>query len=374
VIRSAANDAPRFDHNPLTGECLGLLVEEQRVNSIRNNTMVGAVAGTPGTLPTNWGELLAGLTREVVATGTSNGISYIDIRLSGTTNSTSLAFNFESGTQIAAATGQSWSLSTWLAVVGGSTTNITSLYLNYVERTSAGGLVTLQNGPNFVSSANSTFSRYLSTTTLAGGATTAFVQPRLLLGFASGAAIDITLRIGLPQLEQGAFATSVIPTTTAAATRTADVASISGTNFSSWYRQDEGTVFALSSPNQVANSPVLIDLNDTTTTNRSSLGVTTGRNGQMFFTTAGVSQGATSTANVLTLNASASFALAYKSDDCAICLAGASPASDATVSLPTVTSLFIGFRPTSQHLNGPISRLAYWPQRLQNNVLQSITL
>jgi hypothetical protein len=29
---STINSAPRFDHNPLTGECLGLLVEEQRVN------------------------------------------------------------------------------------------------------------------------------------------------------------------------------------------------------------------------------------------------------------------------------------------------------------------------------------------------------
>jgi hypothetical protein len=43
------------------------------------------------------------------------------------------------------------------------------------------------------------------------------------------------------QLEAGAFPTSYIPTTAATATRAADVASISGSNFSSWYRQDEGT-------------------------------------------------------------------------------------------------------------------------------------
>jgi len=45
------------------------------------------------------------------------------------------------------------------------------------------------------------------------------------------------------QLEAGAFPTSYIPTTTATVTRAADVASITGSNFSSWYRQDEGTVF-----------------------------------------------------------------------------------------------------------------------------------
>jgi hypothetical protein len=45
------------------------------------------------------------------------------------------------------------------------------------------------------------------------------------------------------QLEIGSFRSSYIPTEGSAVTRAADVASISGTNFSSWYRQDEGTVF-----------------------------------------------------------------------------------------------------------------------------------
>jgi hypothetical protein len=43
------------------------------------------------------------------------------------------------------------------------------------------------------------------------------------------------------QLEAGALPTSYIPTTTAAVTRSADVASITGSAFSGWYRQDEGT-------------------------------------------------------------------------------------------------------------------------------------
>jgi len=34
VIQTATNDVPRFDHNPTTGESLGLLVEEARTNSI----------------------------------------------------------------------------------------------------------------------------------------------------------------------------------------------------------------------------------------------------------------------------------------------------------------------------------------------------
>jgi hypothetical protein len=72
---SFASNLPRITNQ-------GLLVEEARTNSIRNNSMQGAVAGTPGTLPTNWSESrAAGLTQTVVGTGTQNGIDYIDIRL-----------------------------------------------------------------------------------------------------------------------------------------------------------------------------------------------------------------------------------------------------------------------------------------------------
>jgi hypothetical protein len=46
------------------------------------------------------------------------------------------------------------------------------------------------------------------------------------------------------QHEAGAFATSYIPTTSASATRAADVATMTGTNFSSWYNQSEGTLVA----------------------------------------------------------------------------------------------------------------------------------
>jgi hypothetical protein len=46
------------------------------------------------------------------------------------------------------------------------------------------------------------------------------------------------------QLEVGAFPTSYIPTQASTRTRAADNASITGKNFSEWYRQDEGTIFA----------------------------------------------------------------------------------------------------------------------------------
>ena len=45
------------------------------------------------------------------------------------------------------------------------------------------------------------------------------------------------------QIEAASFATSYIPTTIATVTRNADVAYMTGTNFSSWYNQNEGSFF-----------------------------------------------------------------------------------------------------------------------------------
>jgi len=81
-------DVPRLDYRNADGSvstCPRLLLEPQRTNSIRNSTMVGAVAGNPGTLPTNWNVSGAvGLTRTIVGVGTELGLQYVDFRFNGT--------------------------------------------------------------------------------------------------------------------------------------------------------------------------------------------------------------------------------------------------------------------------------------------------
>ena len=43
LIKTAVTDAPRFDHDPVTGESLGLLIEEERTNLITDSTGAGFI-------------------------------------------------------------------------------------------------------------------------------------------------------------------------------------------------------------------------------------------------------------------------------------------------------------------------------------------
>ena len=58
------------------------------------------------------------------------------------------------------------------------------------------------------------------------------------------AAIGNGVHVWGPQLEAGTFPTSYIPTVASSRTRAADVASMTGANFSSWYNQNEGTLYS----------------------------------------------------------------------------------------------------------------------------------
>ena len=81
--------------NQLATNSAGAAVWEARTNSIPCNVPAscGTVAGSPGTLPTGWNDFtspLNGISRQVVGTGTEQGIPYIDINYSGTARSESV--------------------------------------------------------------------------------------------------------------------------------------------------------------------------------------------------------------------------------------------------------------------------------------------
>lgn len=200
-------------------------------NRIRNSTGVGAVAGTPGTLPTNWAIAGSGtgtLTRQIVGTGTAaNGIAYIDIKFTGTISTASFIIAAEASTGgPAASASQTWIASNYVAIVGGNTTNITAIRaVSVTARTAAGAAVGVDefNSGDNKASLTTTLQRFSASRALTDG-TTAALQPGVGFVLGTGTIGDptngITIRIGLPQLELGSTATEVTPTTGTAASGT----------------------------------------------------------------------------------------------------------------------------------------------------------
>jgi hypothetical protein len=230
-IQRATTNVPRFDHDPLSRQSLGLLSEVERTNGIRNSAGVGAVVGSPGTPPTHWvlAPAASGITREITGIGNDNGIPYIDVKFSGTASSGYISFNqFDNNTITAASTGQTFTASQYLKVQAGSLSGITNFTVFCDERSNAGAFLQRSTTEVAPTGASLATQRYLVTRTFTN-ASTAFTISGIRFQVVSGASISITLRIGLPQLELGATASTPIPTSTTAVTRTADSAVIDGT-------------------------------------------------------------------------------------------------------------------------------------------------
>jgi hypothetical protein len=172
------------------------------------------------------------------------------------------------------------------------------------------------------------------------------------------------------QLEAGAFPTSYIPTTTATVTRSADVASITGTNFSSWYRQDEGSFFCSTT---APKGLVVFGTGDTfdntqyvTVAAPNNVSIRSGGSDQAVLT-APVSSSANT--NIAFGYASNSFAAVSNGGTISTDMSGAVPLAQVRLKLGSSA-----WTPNAGNdINGTIKRLTYWPQRLPNSTLQAIT-
>jgi hypothetical protein len=169
------------------------------------------------------------------------------------------------------------------------------------------------------------------------------------------------------QLETGSFPTSYIPTSGSAVTRSADVASMTGTNFSSWYNQGEGSFVA--SADRVDALPSLQFT--VLTTNGFRLPeflFTNSGNGRVFNNIAG----SYTTPTALTR---ATFGWSFDGTGASRAINGAG--NSVTTSLTdTNAALYIGnwLNSNNYRHNGHISRIAYYPVRLPDATLQALTL
>lgn len=385
TLQSAAIDVARLDYNPSTLQCNGLLIEQQRTNSVRNNTMQGTAAGTPGTLPTNWigDTTVAGVTRQIVGTGVEKGITYIDIRVSGTTSG-ALIFGIqtEGNTQTAALNAQRWTSSLYARVVAGSFANITRVS-HIVRYNDAAGVLLTSGALDIIPTTAALNTQRFANTVLSSNALTAFVGQVFQVEAGAGVAIDITLRIGLPQLELGFYASSVIPTTTAEVTRALDQPFIN--TVTPWYNATEssfvvGYQLSLGSAVSISTSRFAFDFTEAPLTdNRLAIQailnalvadrvLITSAGGAVSFSSNGTTVGTTPRV----------VAAAYKSNDFAASATGATTIAVATgTTMPVnLTAVRLGGQIANANngqLGGWLRRFTYYPRRLSNADLLALT-
>lgn len=230
------------------------------------------------------------------------------------------------------------------------------------------------------------FRRYAFTITTPAGCTSLRFYPVRSSTLSSGA-----VYLWGAQLEAGTYPTSYIPTTTAQVTRVADTATsaattrvveyatLSGANFSKWFRPDEGSVLvsfdrALAAPSTRAAV---------------SLSINGGTLGNSFTVTAGMGNPAQQRCHVVINNVAVAelavssaivagqiyeVACAYAANDFSASIDGANVLTDTDCALPQVTQLSLGSSTTPLSvLNGHLQHVMYFPKRLTATELQALS-
>lgn len=358
LIKTATTNTPRFDHDPTTGESLGLLVEEARTNLVPLSIPTSGVSG--------W-NLNSSLTQTLNATTAPDGTQTATKLTSPTAEdaaSTARLYNFpvSAGSNIARTVSIFAKAGTTdVLYMRGVNNNVGTPFT--VSLTTGQVLTNPGSYPITVTEYDNGWWRISTTSTSTAGMVYVGIHNTIADLYVWGA-----------QLEEGSFPTSYIPTTGAQATRTADVVQITGTNFSSWYNQSEGTVFANAICRGLGAGGTLSfvgNISDDTVNNYIDIFryQPTAR--------AVINSGGANQATLIhgaVIGAFKRSATTYKSNDATLCVNGAVLPVDTTVSVPTVNRLQLGNDTSNaRHLNGHISRLTYWPQRLPDTTLQTIT-
>jgi hypothetical protein len=370
------NSAPRFDHNPTTGESLGLLVEEARTNLI-----IGSELFTGGGWTSPGSSSIASTTATTAPDSSNNAIKFIE-------NTAASQFHYINYLITKAASAIQYTFSLYLKAAGrevafsiaNGSTGATARF-NLATGTITGpaasyGVGFTAQGATITPTGNGW---YRCTLTITTDSTTGLAVQFSLYNTAlatnvyTGDGVSGTYAWGA-QLEAGAFPTSYIPTTTATVTRAADVASITGSNFTSFYNQTEGTVFGqfLRTSSTNTQQGRVFSFNDGSNTNALEIYQTGGSNpsaqitattGQALWTPSG-----------FTVGTSIKEILGYKLNNSNASFNGSAETLDTVCNIPTVTQARIGDRQDgARTLNGTIQRLTYWPTRLADTTLQAIS-
>jgi hypothetical protein len=352
VLRTAANDEPRFDHDPVTGESLGLLIEESRTNKIRGSENLAIASDWPG--PDSATTSLSSITSP---DGVSN-MWLVDLSaVAGSSSEGSRvyqnALQFNSAVNTFSFYARSVSGTGTFPVGYYDGSDYTKSYVTLTEKTQR---YEISCPAGLATSGDNIFAFTRRGTTHNETLTQAYVWGC--------------------QVEVGSFPTSYIPTTTGSTvTRAADLATIEGTNFSGgWYNQSEGTIFSDVSPLDASSGRVYLFSNGS---NNQRLGQNAGSatSFALFMSQAGVATSLSAAEPGMPKPIKA--CLAYQLGSSRGVIDGSLKTLSAGSNVPDfINQLGIGhqsYSPIGGFFNGHISRIAYYPTRLTDEQLLGLT-
>lgn len=373
----ASPDQPRFDHDVLTGESKGLLIEESRTNLIeysedfylspwrknQNDSIFKYLFVEENSTVSPGGKVDA--SKVYITQGMpSTGVGFIEIVFT-------LADNTIYNASIYAKKAE-YKMLSFQFNTKDSTYSSISVDLNDGVILNSTDVV----GSSIENVGNEWYRVGFSFDSKSGGTT-----PRMIMQVRdddndANLQTNNGIYIWGAQLETGSFPTSYIKTSGASATRSADNASITGENFSSWYRQDEGSLYLNSEIHEsrvtstyevlslYMNSSNFISVSNT---GRELVGtIYTNSSTQSQFLEEWKSQ------IPYTINT----CVGYKEDSVSLFNKGERVGlEDTSAQIPSaIDKLFIGNR-NGSYWSGKlyIKKLSYYPQRLTNEQLQQLT-
>ena len=363
-IETVGNTTPRFDYDPVTLAPRGLLIEEARTNLLTYSEQFDNAAWTK-----TRSSVVANTTTS--PDGTANADTLVEDTTAAATHPISAAVTLTAAAHAYSvylkANGRSWAQLNLL-----STANA---FANFNLSTGAIGVVGAAATASIQNAGNGWY-RCTIVATTAAGANTAAVYPasadNVISFTGSGAA---ALFLYGAQLEAGSFATSYIPTVASTVTRNADVATMTGTNFSSWYNQSEGTFVGEASFFGLGKSTSdgLLDASNGTANETIAMF----RTGSANNIASAIRDGGVDQATYVVALGSqpVKVATAYATNNTNFAQNGLAQTTDTACTMPTPDRLLIGSIYSAGNLptNGHIRTIAYFNTRLPNAQLQTLT-
>ena len=372
-IESVAADTARFDFNPVSLACRGLLVEGQRQNLVKySSDFATAVASmwVRSSVTTTTGQLGPDNTNSATKFVQNNNTSSVVV-------TDSLNFQtFTSGATVTFSIYAKYDNSRWLFLQlgpssGASTSRLRGWFDLQNGVAGSAGVAGAATGATVrMEPAANGFYRCILTGALNDGITSG--RPLFLMADADGstnrAATGAAYIVYGSQWENADSATSYIPNVDATQnTRNADVATITGTNFSDWWQASKGGVLVRARPGTVSGTRPWVQFDDNTADNIIALrGNTT--NPELYIKA--TTDQAQIDAGTIAADTSYRFAGAWDTNNCAASLDSGAVGTDTAATIPVVTQARLGSDGTN-YLNGHLESIEYWAQRLTNATLQS---